>query len=223
MRFENEYLNKIPSQHKIRPKFMKWLSVLLGVLDDSAALLRGMDAAFDLDAAVGQQLDIIGNIVGISRLLDFEPRYAEPLLPDGFYRKVLKAKISLNQWDGTIEGIKKLWTGIFDGYRLDVADNQDMTMTLRVYGVESMFESEFIGRGYLAPKPESVRVNYEFILERVVEEELYIGGKIGSFACHWELRDRPPPGDFEASGGLFCAGRLSIHTAFSLGGPTERS
>lgn len=174
------YLNKVLPQHKIRKKFMAYLSAYLEKLEDVAEALRQMDGEFDLDNAAGNQLDVLGSIIGAPRLLDFEPYYAPPLLPDDLYRLVIRAKISLNQWDGTIEGIYNLWNEVFTNYRLLVRDNQDMSMTLRVYDLENLFESEFMARGFLAPKPEGVLVNYEFILERNMDTELYLAGYLAA-------------------------------------------
>jgi hypothetical protein len=172
---KQQYLNKITSQHKIRPKFMTWLAATLDFFDDLMDVAEALDPAFDLDTAVGAQLDIIGHTVGIRRLLTFEPEYAPPLLPDDMYRIAIKAKISLNQWDGTTRGIYELWEGIFPEYQLYVRDNQDMTMTLVISDLENLFISEYMATGQLAPKPQGVLVNYEFVLTRYFEATLYIG------------------------------------------------
>lgn len=186
LKFEDHYLNRITSEHKVRPKFMAWLAVLLNVLEDSAELYRSFAAEFDLETAQGKQLDIIGQIVGLGRLLDFEPTEALPLLSDEYYRMILKAKISLNQWKGTIQGIREIWNDTYSDYRLDVIDHQDMTMTLRVFNIDNTFESEIIARGYLAPKPEAVRVNYHFVAEHFSSTRLFLGA-IHSVATKVEI------------------------------------
>ncbi|MCL2084992.1 MAG: DUF2612 domain-containing protein [Oscillospiraceae bacterium] len=166
MQYEDKYLNRITSQHKVRPKYMEWLAALLDKIQDLKDLTEQLDAAFDLDKAAGAQLDMIGQLVGVSRLLNFEPIYApSALLSDHDYRTILRARISLNQWDGTTEGIYRLWSGISPGAAIVVVDHQDMTMTNRIYGLSSPFESEYISRGYVAPKPQGVGINYEFVTE----------------------------------------------------------
>ena len=217
----NKYLGRITSEHRVRPKFMSWLAALIEPVEDTIELYRSFGQEFNLETARGRQLDMLGEVVGVGRLLDFEPVYASPLLSDEYYRMILKAKISLNHWVGTTEGIQKLWSGIFNGYTLEVLDWQDMTMTLRVINVNSLFESEFISRGYLAPKPESVRVNYEFVLTRTLSTELFIGGKIVSFARSFELST--PTAVFKMEEGkLYAGGRLSFHKVFDLKQTVER-
>lgn len=174
-RRKQSYLDKITSEHKIRPHFMSWLAAALDGVEDLMDAGDAVDPAFDLDQAVGAQLDRIGEMVGIRRLLNFEPEYAPPLLPDDLYRVAIKAKISLNQWDGSTDGIYALWQSAFPEYDLYVRDNQDMSMTLRISDLENLFISEYMATGQLAPKPEGVLVNYEFVLTRYCEANLYLG------------------------------------------------
>ncbi len=82
----NTYLNRITSQHKIKPKYMALLAARLGPFIDLAECLAMFDEAFDLDKAVGKQLDTIGEYVGVKRLLNFQPQDASPVLIDPYYR-----------------------------------------------------------------------------------------------------------------------------------------
>lgn len=217
MRYEDKYLNRIASQHKIRPKYMAWLAALLEKIQDLEDLAAQIDTAFDLDSAVGVQLDMIGQSVGVNRLLNFEPVYASARLSDDHYRTILRARISLNQWDGTTDGIRRIWDGIFNGYTLEVVDNQDMTMTLRVYGLKSMFESVYISRGYAAPKPEGVGVNYEFILTFTVESSLYIGARLTNTRDRFEWQPKAAPEDMSVGTDVYIGGIVgSVRDAFVL-------
>lgn len=158
-----KYLNKVTSQHKTKPKFMTWLEENLKVIDGISDVLENMDLEFDIYKARGKQLDILGDIVGRSRSLDFQPADgSDPRLNDDLYRIVQLAKISINQWDGTIPGVVELWKNLFPEYQIIIQDNQDMTMNLSIIGLTSAFEKELMSRGYIAPKPEGVRLNYEF-------------------------------------------------------------
>ena len=215
------YLNRITSEHKVRPKFMAWLAENLNLAGDTIELYRSFDKSFDLNAASGKQLDMLGEIVGISRLLSFEPVYASPLLSDEYYRMILRAKISLNHWDGTVQGIQELWTDIFNGYTLEIVDRQDMSMLLRIRGPVSLFESEFISRGYLAPKPESVRVNYEFVMERHLEETLFIGGTLGVTSTAFTLAS-PTNVTGTHTSVVYAGGISTIYTRHTLPGTKER-
>lgn len=112
------YLARITSEHRIRPKFMAMNVAYLDKLQDVYELYVQMLGAFDLDSAEGQQLDIIGRIVGAHRVLDFNLTYADSKLEDEQYRKLIRAQISTNQWDGTMRGLVELWEGIFGEYRI---------------------------------------------------------------------------------------------------------
>ncbi len=154
------YLNRITSEHKTKPKFMSMVEARLRPFIDLFELLETFDAAFDLDTAVGNQLDIIGEYVGLKRQLDFQPFCTDAILTDDYYRMLLKAKISLNNWDGTSEGVKKIWSAVFPDYEIQIVDNQDMTMEARIIGVQSIFENELIQHRKITPKPMVVFVEY---------------------------------------------------------------
>ncbi len=162
------YLDRITSEHKTRPYFMALVEARLKPFADLYECLETFDAAFDLDTAVGKQLDIIGEYVGVSRLLNFQPVSIDSaLLTDGFYRLLIKARISLNNWDGTTANVKQIWQDLFPEYDIDVIDNQDMSILIHVTGLGSLFENEVIQHGYINPKPMGVLINYtaEFRLD----------------------------------------------------------
>ncbi len=70
--------------------------------------------AFDLDTATGNQLDIIGIILGRSRQLYFQPPdNFSAILDDNAYRTLLRAKIVWNQWKGSIPELYTLWDIVY--------------------------------------------------------------------------------------------------------------
>ncbi len=184
------YLNRITSEHKVQPKFMGLVKARLMPFIDLFECLEEINKAFDLDTAVGKQLDIIGEYVGVSRLLHFQPEYADAVLTDPYYRMLLKAQISLNNWDGSIEGIRKIWRDVFPEYEIQIVDNQNMTMEARIIGLRSLFESELVQHGYITPKPMGVKVDYTVVMSIIVNTKLFIGAlnsnRIGK-------RNLPPP------------------------------
>jgi hypothetical protein len=156
-----EYLNLITSQHKIRPKFMAWLMAVLAKIDAGATLAESFTTEFDLNSAVGAQLDIIGEMVGVSRTLESQPSSGDPVLSDDDYRFVIRAKIVKNQWDGTLTHLFELWAGTDLNVGLNIIDNQNMTMTVKVSGMLSQMRQELISAGLIVPKPQSVGIIYE--------------------------------------------------------------
>jgi hypothetical protein len=122
------YLGLITSWHRGRPLFEQ-------VIDNSTVAERGLQTFlghlpqdFDLDEAIGAQLDVVGEWVGRSRFIsipipniffawddpvrgcdkgiwfgiyDFE--WGIERLDDETYRQLLYAKIAANNWDGRVE------------------------------------------------------------------------------------------------------------------------
>lgn len=180
------YTGLITSEHADKPCFVATVAASVQPLADLLDTLSGLPAAFDLDTAVGAQLDIVGQWVGRSRNvstaltgvyfsfdtlgLGFDQGViwgpGDPLtgliaLPDDIYRLVLKAKIAANQWDGTVPGAYTAWNTLFapEGFQILIQDNGDMTMTLALVGAinNPTFQGLFSG-GYLDLRPSGVRI-----------------------------------------------------------------
>lgn len=158
-----KYLEIVTSQHRDKPNFIAWLTQALDKSEDLYTMLIGVTNSFDIDTAVGSQLDIIGKIVGRSRNLTFQPTDgSEPVLEDNDYRQYLKGKILQNQWDGTIEDMQIIFNTIFPNSQLIVKDNQDMTMKVTIIGATDPLTINLIENGFYIPKPAAVGITYEF-------------------------------------------------------------
>jgi hypothetical protein len=159
----DNYLKLVTSKHWDKPKFLAWLTANLTVIDDADIAIMAIDADFDIDSAVGNQLDVIGRLVGRSRTLDFQPSVASPTLDDDTYRFVLKAKVAQNQWDGTIVGLYKIWDTVFPLTNIKVTDNQDMTCDILFVGQNfTDLQRELLAHGYIIPKAQCVGTSYAF-------------------------------------------------------------
>ncbi|NHN33576.1 DUF2612 domain-containing protein [Paenibacillus sp. S3N08] len=142
---------------------MAWLSAALTITDDGVAATKTVPTLFDIDNAIGKQLDTLGEIVGRSRKVDFQPTDgSSPELDDANFRLIIKTKIATNQWDGTISQIRDLWANIFEYLMLVIVDNQDMSISLGVVGLSTPLEKDLIANGYILPKPAGVRANFSF-------------------------------------------------------------
>lgn len=160
-----DYLDTITSQHYDKPNFIAWLTANLNISDDLTDLLSSFDISFDIDTAVGNQLDILGEIVGVLRTLDFEPVDTSPVMLDEDYRFLLKSKIVQNTWDGTILGLYLVWANSVIDPNLIVQDNQNMSFNIILDGaIHTILLQELIVRGYLIPKPEGVRIVQDFVV-----------------------------------------------------------
>lgn len=183
------YLNLIPSQYRLQPKFMKWLEAGIQKLQDSNSTAQEIISNFDLDTATGVQLDIIGKLIGRSRQLDFQPRAdVSSVLDDDYYRLLLKAKIVWNQWKGTLPELYTAWQEIFPNGNLLILDNQDMSMEVIVSGDFSVLEKDLIYNGLVVPKPEGVRINYIIIAQNAdvpIFSYGYDNEFLGGYTTNW--------------------------------------
>jgi hypothetical protein len=142
------YLEKITWQHRL-PKFTAAVQALVEGPALIGDLLLTYRDKFDLDTAVGAQLDVVGEWVGISRtiatLLDnvwfswddesvgwdvglwfkaFQLTTGPHTLDDEHYRTLLKARVVANYWDGTVEGAYTAWDTLFlpEDYHIFIQD-----------------------------------------------------------------------------------------------------
>lgn len=65
----SKYTELITNYHATKPKFLAHVDLMTRPLIDVAAATRGLITAFDIDSAVGVQLDILGLWIGRSRVV----------------------------------------------------------------------------------------------------------------------------------------------------------
>ncbi|ALX12063.1 hypothetical protein P350_11165 [Burkholderia cepacia JBK9] len=186
----NDYTALITSEHRSLPRFSAVLGALVQPLVDQMNLITSMPSKFDLDVAVGDQLDTIGVWVGVSRRIrtpltgvyfsfdiaglgfdqgawkgPFDPDTGLTILDDDTYRLVIRAKIGANHWDGTLEQSAAILNSIFGaGTHVYIEDHQDMSMTIGIAGkVPPATFLALLSGGYIPLKPEGVRVNYTIV------------------------------------------------------------
>lgn len=157
------YTGLVTSQYKLSPNFNQWLSLALQPIDDLTSCLADFSSSFDLDFAVGQQLDWNGLLIGQTRTVGFQPSDGvSPVLDDNTYRILLKARIAWNQWDGKIASMYPIWKSLFSSGNIIVHDNQDMTATIILSGAFTSIIQDLITNGYIIPRPEGVQYTYSF-------------------------------------------------------------
>lgn len=185
-----DYTGKITSEHADKPKFSAMVAAVTQCFVDAQNGMGAMPDAFDLDSAVGVQLDAIGLWVGVSRNVTtplagvyfsfdtaglgfdqgvwrgpFDPDTGVTSLDDETYRLVIRARIGANHWDGTLEGSKAILDQVFGGdTHVYIQDNQDMSITVGIAGkVPSALFLALLSGGYIPIKPQAVRVNYYLV------------------------------------------------------------
>lgn len=183
-----DYLSRITLEHDTAPKYMAMLSIYAQWAVDRRTLLAAVPGLYDIDVAVGQQLDVDGQWIGFSRYLPvpiegvyfsfniagvgfnegvwkgpFDPSEGLTRLDDATYRLMLYLLISANHWNGTFEQAQQLLRDFIQqspGTLLFLQDNFDMTMTIAIAGViPSTLFVALLASGYSRLRPAAVGSN----------------------------------------------------------------
>lgn len=186
-----DYLDLMTSEYVGQPNFTAVISADVGVQVQVQQLMAAMVPLFDIDTPpVGNQLDIIGQWVGVSRNVAipipgvyFEWDSASYLngwdygtwqpagapseittLPDDAYLTLIKAKIASNNWDGTTNGAYAIWDGLFSTIRIFILDRQNMSYDMAIIGgtIDTLTLALITG-GYIQLRPEGVKINNYYV------------------------------------------------------------
>lgn len=182
-----KYTSLVTSQHR-KPRFLALVRTFTQPLMDVCTLLEEMRATFDLDTAIGVQLDATGEWIGRTRFLrmplegvyfswgepglgwgqgvwkgKFDPTSGLTRLPDDVYRRLLKATVAANAWDGTVNGAYAVWEAAFadTGSIILIQDNMDMSMSVGIAGMPlDAVTKQLLLRQYIRLKAEGVRIRW---------------------------------------------------------------
>jgi Protein of unknown function (DUF2612) len=149
-------------------------------------ILKGLIQSYDIQTAVGVQLDVIGQWVGQSRSVRvplvgvyfawndvnadgwdrgswqglFDPTSGLLALPDDSYRTLLLAMIQGNRWDGSVPTADATLARVFGpSTTIVIEDHQDMSMTVAVSGIPlSATNLGLLTQGELQIRPMGVQV-----------------------------------------------------------------
>lgn len=182
-----DYLARTTSQHRTKPKFAAAILALTEGFAQAVEVALGLPGDFDLDAAAGAQLDVVGLWVGVARrvavpLTDvyftwdgatsvgwdyanwigaFDPTTGLTELDDGSYRTLIRAKIAANNWDGTTGSMHAFWEFVFGPGVIQIQDNQDMTITIIYDDLQlTTVQKAMLLNGMYPLKPMGVLVSY---------------------------------------------------------------
>ncbi|MDR1979786.1 MAG: DUF2612 domain-containing protein [Synergistaceae bacterium] len=191
--YKKERYMALPTWEHRRPKFLAVLEhIVTPVVDmeNQAYILATRE--YNVNTAAGEELDRIGEWVGISREVyppldgvyftwddrktngwdmgiwrgPDDPPTGLARLPDEPYRWLIKAKIAANHWDGTVDNAYQVWDTAFNGeIKLVIIDNQDMSMDMIIIAEEDDTILRAILRDEKLPlRPTGVKVNYELVI-----------------------------------------------------------
>ena len=187
------YASRITPWHSVRPKFRATVEMIAAPYVALQEFLETLPREFDIDFAIGKQLDVVGEWVGRSRFIEFplpDPWFsyddkrrgwdigiwknetyqyqttAMQELDDETYRRLLYAKVMANNWDGTTIGASEAYQRFFsdEGSRVFVVDFNDLTMTVAVAGkVPQNVYLSLLANNYLPLKPGGVKLDIRIV------------------------------------------------------------
>lgn len=158
------YLKLVTSEHSVQPKYMEYVKTTLDMISPNVDMYNDFDVLFAIDNATGDQLDKLGELVGVGRKLPIVDARIPATLDDNSFRLVIKAKVFKNRWDGTRKCLEDIFEAMFPSIPYEIVDNQDMSYTVTLIDPEA--DDVFIGlimNGYILPKPSGVRVEYNIM------------------------------------------------------------
>lgn len=156
----SKYTELITNYHATKPLFFDHINLSTRPFTDVATALKAMPGDFDIDTAVGTQLDQIGEWVGRTRYVrepisgiyfswdndalgydqgvwqgPYDPDSGYTALSDETYRTILKAKIAINGWNGQNDTLPAILDAATagSGLHMQIVDNQDMTISAWVF------------------------------------------------------------------------------------------
>ncbi len=179
-----DYELLVTSAHRAQPKFLATVALLCGAAGQAEQMARALPGLFDIDVAVGVQLDAVGLWVGVSRTQfipiadvfftwddadlgwDFghwkgprEPSEGVVVLDDESYRILIKARVASNYWEGdnaTAQDFLNIKVG--DALYYFLNDNLDMTVTAHIVGPAPALLQSLVARTAVGLKPAGVRL-----------------------------------------------------------------
>jgi len=156
----SKYTDRITNYHRGKPLFVDHVDLSTRPLTDVSVAMYGLISAFDIDEAIGVQLDALGEWIGRSRIVSqpisgvyfsfdtaglgwdqgvwqgpYDPDAGYTSLSDETYRIIMKAKIAINNWNGQNDSLPPILEAALEGsgLKMQIVDNQDMTIAVWVF------------------------------------------------------------------------------------------
>lgn len=174
--------DRIYAQYRNREKAVEWLGITAELSEELDTAYRDIQKMYDIDANVGVQLDIIGDLVQVNRAFQaqviFDPdqfggdggeefgdsgfqfkpdkQMITDNASDSLFRLILKAKIAKNNSDATIDSIIGALKFITSQQIIFLVDNEDMTFSISFKSELTTDERFILDNFDVIPKPQGV-------------------------------------------------------------------
>ena len=196
-----EYMKLITSEHASATNYRSYVLAFLQMLDATVTNLSSFNTIFNVfktlpsaedpddpepgtkESTVEDQLDKIGELIGISRTLPIVNDNIPSVLTNEYFQKILKSRILSNHWNGTIEGLGDIIEAIFPDLAYEIVDVQDMSYNINIINPSvTQTDLALLFNGYILPKPAGVGVNYT-----VMDKQLFGWDLDNNFIKGWDL------------------------------------
>lgn len=180
--------DRIYAQYRNKPKAVAWYKITMSLATQIASVANAVRVMYDIDAASGEQLDVLGRIVVVPRdflgYVSLNPGFFaaqdddpgefgddscmfsalsidnDSKMSDELYRLAIKSKIIKNNSGATIEDVLFGINFLLPNAQiLRVTDNEDMSFSVEFYGTITELERWALLNASLIPKPQGVKFN----------------------------------------------------------------
>lgn len=176
---------RIYAQYADKPKAVAWYNITPAMAQPLFDTFDAVRMSYDIDTAVGAQLDVIGRIVVIDRGFEsfvvFDPDtyfggsgdacqfggidsqfestgdVLSQEVSDAIFRVLIRAKIAKNNNDATLDGVVSALSYITSSSPIRVVDNEDMTMSVSFGTTLNEIERFVFNTFDVVSRPQGVR------------------------------------------------------------------
>lgn len=187
---------RIVNQYRNKSRMVKWLTLIPEIANEK--LEKAADqvyGSYDVDTVTGEQLDVIGRIVGIPRPVlrgaaydvfgyagnDNYTNYniapyigagadLDAPLNNDLYRKLIKARIARNVSDGTSDSIIELLEIVIGVKVTALSSNGDKSFDIGIASELDNTTQYLLDNFDLIPRPQGTRIGQIFILPTNIAE-----------------------------------------------------
>ena len=153
----SQYTGLATSEYQQSPNFLAMIAQTVQPFCDEQNQTLSLFSLFDLDSGIGDQLDKIGQWIGLNRTINLpltaayfsfdtsgagfdqapwwvtgNPAFTAVTLNDIHYRLALKGKVLDNAWNGSIPSAYLIFQTLFQGtgFQISIQDYGDLSMAL---------------------------------------------------------------------------------------------
>lgn len=132
MQIVDSWLQDMPQQFQGLPRIEALITAFARQLQEIQNVVDDLEKLTDIDTATGQNLDMVGNIVSLTRkeATSIIRQASDDVLTDDMYRKALRYKLLKNSSECTYEDIMKAVSLLWDTSSISYKEPEDRPATV---------------------------------------------------------------------------------------------